>query len=280
MVQIVGQLQSVVHQSLVRWLSISCHLVFWFPLTRLKQNCVSFSIIAQTKYRDIIKFQRWSKPLTNVAPKLFKTQNEVISKTCQSPVTMLSNGIGISQHRLNSASCVDFICFGSKFRQNYRLWHLAHRKTRKKQGPSTCRAPAKNHWSLARACFHFLPYGFCMSDWLVHGSDCWAVATYCPPWVTASHVFQFRVSDWLAHGSGWSWSIAKRCRPLVIGFGIPPANHLGGDPSPETYVLVLWPGRFPPHPKKYVGVWARGGAPPPGAIVLMGFNLVTSSYTF
>ena len=149
MVQIVGQLQSVVHQSLVRWLSISCHLVFWFPLTRLKQNCVSFSIIAQTKYRDIIKFQRWSKPLTNVAPKLFKTQNEVISKTCQSPVIMLSNGIGISQHRLNSASCVGFICFGSKFRQNYRLWYLAHRKTRKKQGPSTCRAPAKKntgHW--------------------------------------------------------------------------------------------------------------------------------------
>ena len=47
---------------------------------------------------------------------------------------MLSNCIGISQHRLNSASCVDFICFGSKFRQNYRLWHLAHRKTRKNKG--------------------------------------------------------------------------------------------------------------------------------------------------
>ena len=73
---------------------------------------------------------------------------------------MLSNGIGISQHRLNSASCVGFICFGSKFRQNYRLRHLAHRKTRKKQGPNTCRAPAKKHWSLARACFHFLPYVF------------------------------------------------------------------------------------------------------------------------
>ena len=159
--------------------------------------------------------------------------------------------------------------------------------------PSTCK---KKHWSLTRTCFHFLPYGFCMSDWLVHGSDCWAVATYCQPWVTGSHVFQFRVSDWLAHGSGWSWSIAKRCRPLVIGFGIPPANHLGGTllpkrmfwfydregPPPRKNMLAFWPGGVPPPPGAqsflWVSIWSlvriRFNCVFMG-FVLMGFNLAT-----
>ena len=163
-----------------------------------------------------------------------------MSKTCQSPVIMLSNGIGISQHRLNSASCVDFICFGSKFRQNYRLWHLAHRKTRKKQGPSTCRAPAKKQTLVIGSCMlpflaiWFLYVGLTRSWFRLLGS--------CNILSTMGHWFARVSISCLGLTGTWFRLKLVNCKALsTIGhwFWYSPGKPPGGGPSPETYVLVL-----------------------------------------
>ena len=175
---------------------------------------------------------------------------------------MLSNGIGISQHRLNSASCVDFICFGSKFRQNYRLWHLAHRKTRKKQGPSTCRAPAKKTLVIGSCMLPFLAIWFLYvgltRSWFRLLGSCNILSTMgslvrtCFNFVSRidSHMVQVEV-----------WSIAKRCRPLVIGFGIPPANHLGGTLLPKRMFLFYDREGYPP--EKICWRFVQGECPRP-----------------
>ena len=194
---------------------------------------------------------------------------------------MLSNGIGISQHRLNSASCVDFICFGSKFRQNYRLWHLAHRKTRKKQGPSTCRAPAKKntgHWLVHASISCHMVFVCRIDSFMVqivgqlqhivhHGS----LVRTCFNFVSRIdwHMVQVEVGQLQSVVDHWS---------LVLVF---PRQTTWGGPFSRNVCFWFYDQEGSPPPKKYVGVLARGSAPAPGGtVVLMGFNLVTSSYTF
>ena len=139
----------------------------------------------------------------------------------------------------NPASCVDFICFGSKFRQNYRLWHLAHRKTRKKQGPSTCRAPAKKTLVIGSCMLPFLAIwflyvGLTRSWFRLLGS--------CNMLSTMGHWFARVSISCLGLTGTWFRLKLVNCKALsTIGhwFWYSPGKPPGGDPSHETYVLVL-----------------------------------------
>ena len=183
---------------------------------------------------------------------------------------MLSNGIGISQHRLNSASCVDFICFGSKFRQNYRLWHLAHRKTRKKQGPSTYRAPAKKntgHWLVHASISCHMVFVCRIDSFMVqvvgqlqhivhHGS----LVRTCFNFVSRIdwHMVQVEVGQLQSVVDHWSLVLVFPRQTTWGGTLLPKRMFWFYDregPPPRKNMLAFWPGGVPPPPGAQSFLW-------------------------